>query len=661
MTFTWTDAETALASALDGYESRAEQTRLAITIEKALREGKHLLAQAGTGTGKSFAGLIPAIAHATATGLPVVVSTATKALQSQYIRDLSFLQRVILQELGLRFEFAILKGRGNYVCHAKLAESPDVEGIDALREELESNPAHDGDFENLLARIDPRDKPKLTSSADECPGKKECIFGEICFAEAAKQRAHESQIVVANHALVGKDLQVREMSRNIDGESTASILPMDLGAVFFDEGHEVEQYMTNALGSEITSRSITSITHEAANFLDDPKLVEPVNAAATKLFFALEQFRDRQRNKTLDARALLKHEEEFFGLVEALRSLKEDVARVSVHGDDRKAQKRKRITKRVSGLTTRLVDLITVEDGQLVRWVEEDTSARGNGPKGAILKYAPLHVGAFLKRNLWDQIPAVLLSATLSTTPNDFSYITERLGLVKPEGFDAGTPFDYPKQARIFIPEGFDPNDTGKWRVQVQSHSLELIRAAGGRTLMLFTNREAMNMAHDALAEKIEDMGFRVLRQGDDTTPVLSKVFKEDETSVLFALKSFMTGFDVQGDSLRLVIIDKLPYENPKDVIWKARCELVDKTARNWNDKSFMAMTIPAMLLTLLQAVGRLIRSKSDEGLVAIFDSRVFAPKGYARVIQKALPPAKVVRTKQDAVAYLEELKSRRG
>jgi ATP-dependent DNA helicase DinG len=256
----------------------------------------------------------------------------------------------------------------------------------------------------------------------------------------------------------------------------------------------------------------------------------------------------------------------------------------------------------------------------------------------------------------------VLLSATLAVG-RDFSYIAERLGLGRDySSFDAGTPFDYPKQSALFVPENFDPSPKNamKWRGQVAATIPELIRAAGGRALLLFTSTSAMNDAYMATRDAIEGMGCQVLKQGDRPNRALSDEFKKDETSVLFALKSFMTGFDVPGDSLRLVIIDKMPFPNPSDVIFAARCAAVDRVARGWNDKAFMKISVPAMILTLLQAFGRLVRTASDEGMVVILDSRLIGSTGYAKVVRAAMPPARKVQTLADAKDYLGELSSRR-
>jgi Rad3-related DNA helicase len=300
----------------------------------------------------------------------------------------------------------------------------------------------------------------------------------------------------------------------------------------------------------------------------------------------------------------------------------------------------------------------------MVRWIEKaeyNGRARDQRPS-VILKYAPLHVGPFLAENLWTK-PAVLLSATLAVG-NDFSYIAERLGLGRQYGsFDAGTPFNYQKQAALFVPADYDPSprNAQKWRAQVAATIPELVRAAGGRALLLFTSTSAMNEAYAATKDAIEAIGCQVLKQGDKPNRALSDEFKADETSVLFALKSFMTGFDVQGDALRLVIIDKMPFAVPTDVIFAARCAAVDAVARSWNDKAFMKLSVPAMTLVLLQAFGRLIRSTTDEGLVAILDSRYRdKSKGYTAKIRNAMPPARPLGTLADATDYLKELSARR-
>lgn len=647
----WTEAEALLAQRLPGYESRPEQRRLAETIETALGDGEHLAAQAGTGTGKSLANLIPAIYRAKETGKAVIVSTATKALQSQYAgKDVPFLS----EHLDVDFTGVLLKGRSNYLCLAKLNElAPDsVFNQDALKQEMLTEDFV-GDIEDTITELDMRDKPKLTSSSDECPGKNDCPFGEICYAEKAKQRAAEADLVIVNHAMLATDLKIWEKT-----EGKVSVLP-EFGAVVVDEAHELEEYATSALGTEFTQKSLTGAAVEAANFVgkDAADAVSVLNARSAQLFKALERFLGRERTRSVDEHALLQHQDVLIGTLDAIEAIGTEVRDVRVFGDDKKAQRKKRLTRRFDSLAEKFREILLSEGDELVRWVERDDK------RGTILKTAPLHVGPFLRENLWSRVPGVLLSATLAVG-SDFSYITGRLGIDSYRSFDAGTPFNFPKQSALFVPGGFDPSgDKMGWQMKVQESMKQLITAAGGRALLLFTSNQAKEQAHQALAPYLRKQGLTVLKQGEQPNRVLTETFKNDETSVLFAVKSFMTGIDVQGDALRLVVIDKLPFAVPSDVINKARCDAIDDSINprdKWTKGSFTTLTVPSMALTLLQAFGRLIRTKQDEGLVAIFDSRLLTKK-YGKTMLKAMPPARRIQDLGDAVAYLDEVTERRA
>lgn len=650
----WLAAEKAFAQSMPGYEPRINQRNLAMAIEQNYADGGHLLAQAGTGTGKSLGGGVPAIDFAKRTGLPVVISTATKTLQDQYVRDFTRLQELFPE---LNFTFTVLKGRGNYACLAKVAEANDTDifGLKSLREELE-HPECSGDLDQLITEIAAADRRHLTSSSDECPGKSNCQFSADCFAEKAKNRAQTVNVIIVNHAMMIMDLKLREMTRDPEtGRSLVSVLPMNIAGYLIDEAHELEEYATNALGGEFSHGSLTSFASQVASLAGDPSVTAKTNGAAKALFDQLAEKLGRERTRAIDVDMLLDMEADFTTVLRTVQALKAVVRSVDVHGDDNKSMRRKRLIRRADALVARLEGFMLAEEDDIVRWVEKDDR------RGALLKFAPLHVGPFLAQNLWIK-PAVLLSATLAVG-NDFSYIAERLGLGRDyDSFDAGTPFDYPKQSALFVPENFDPSpkNSMKWRGQVAATIPELIRAAGGRTLLLFTSTSAMKEAYNSTRDAIEGMGLQVLMQGDRPNRALSDEFKRDETSVLFALKSFMTGFDVPGDALRLVIIDKMPFPNPSDVIFAARCAAVDRVARNWNSKSFMKISVPAMILTLLQAFGRLVRTTTDEGLVVILDSRLIGSTGYAKVVRAAMPNARKLRTLGEAREYLGELASRR-
>lgn len=631
----WNTAVETLATSLPNFEVRPQQQRLALAIEQNLTDEKILFAQAGTGTGKSFANLIPAISRALEIGQPVMVATATKALQDQYVRDLEFLQ----QHLDVEFSFTILKGRSNYACMAKVngLASNTVTNQDAIISELATSEF--GEIDGLTTEVAPMDRSKLVSSSDECPGKKECPFGAVCFAEFAKERAQTSTIVVTNHALLVMDRVVAAKG--------ASLLP-EFNTVMIDEAHEFEDYATSALGSQISQGTITSLASQIGNFVGDLEIVRPLNGSAVRLFTVLTSMLGRESNKPLDDRAILVLEEPVSEVMAALQGVLREVSYEDVEGNDKRRARQKQLVRRIESLNARLVDLLVAEESAMIRWIEAQD-------RGTVIMTAPLHVGPFLAQHLWEDRSAVLLSATLALG-KDFSYIANRLGIVDYDSYDAGTPFDYPNQAALFVPNGFDPTQGATWRSKCAATIGELVKAADGRALLLFTSRTAMNEAWSSTHAMIERSGYTVLRQGDKPNKALVAEFKSDKTSVLFALKSFMTGVDIQGDALRLVVIDKMPFPVPTDVIVAARAKAIDDASDgSWNQKAFMKMTVPMMALTLMQAFGRLIRTKQDRGVVVILDSRLHT-KGYGKSIMRMLPPARRVTDLGETVKYLEAL-----
>lgn len=650
---TWAEAEERFAESLPGYEPRAQQTRLALTIEQTLTDGERLLAQAGCGTGKSLAAMVPAIDFSLATGETVLVSTATKALQDQYAgKDAPFLA----QNLGKTFSFALLKGRSNYFCRQKASEVKPGQTVALtlrkVEEELDGNAKHTGDRGDFITDIDDLQWRDLSSTSEECPGKNDCPFGEVCFAEAAKTRAAHSNIVIVNHAMLLTDLKVKAATGG-----QASVLP-EYGAVLIDEAHELEEYATNALGSEFSVNSFRRLIQDCVGMTKDHSIGDDVQVAQMALWADLTPGR-------LDAQFLVDHEKEFTDLSKALSALSRKIKAHVVHGDDKARIKRDRIARRADSMAGTVMDLLLSGMDDLVRWVEVDER------KGSVLKHAPLSVAPFLANHLWSQtrrlpsgevvhedLPAVLTSATLAVGTN-FTFIAERLGLDRPRSFDAGSPFDFGKQAGLFIPDLPDPSQQEQaWQAACAATTSELIRAAGGRALLLFTSRRAMEASWIRLAPMLKGMNLTALKQGDRPNKQLAEDFQREETSVLFALKSFMTGVDFQGDSLRLVVIDRLPFAVPTDVIFKARCDALDRVARNkWVDGSFPRLSIPSMSLTLLQAFGRLIRTKTDRGVVAILDPRLLTKK-YGKDIVKILPDATRLHDLDSARSFLADIEA---
>jgi ATP-dependent DNA helicase DinG len=657
----WTAAKNAFAEALPGYESRLEQDRLATTIEDHLADGRALLAEAGCGTGKSFAYLIPLAFRSRETGKPSVVATATKALQAQIANnDGPFLQTVFPW-----LRLAVVKGRGNYVCQAKVnsKQTPDVPALHAVLTELAENPDHTGDFDDLRTEIRPQDRSLLGVVGEECPGKRECPFGETCFAERAKAAAQDAHVVVVNHSVLMRDTEIKLLSNG-----TAGMLP-HYGALAVDEAHELEEYATSALGVEFGQRGLDRLGDDVVVFLKDKDASTDLRRASRVLFERLTQVMGNTRDNTLRLTDELMMEvfSELEAVLKATSGLL-DAVRADRPEDDDRALAKKRIQRRVEGMQKRLFRVIMADGTEIVRWIERETRVfRGQKEVTIKLAFAPLHVGEYMRNHVWANVPPVLVSATLATGDRGFDYIAERLGVDDFDGFDAGSPFDFSRQSRVYIPKpkvlgGTFPNEPkdDSWGGRMIAEAGELIRAAGGRTLFAFTSRRSMDQAYEALLPTLRAMGLLVLRQGDAPTGQLAETFKANETAVLFGLKSFMTGFDAQGDTLRLVILDKMPFPVPSDVIYAARAEAIDAVKTGWSSGSFMMLSIPLMVLTFLQAFGRLIRTKQDEGLVAIFDPRLWS-KPYGKGILRALPEAGRIDNFAAAKAYLDELTARRG
>lgn len=644
---TFADAELVLADKLPGYAPRPQQQKLATAVEQLFfdMEVRQLLAQAGCGVGKSLASLIPAILS----GERVIYATATKALQEQIAgKDVPFLQ----ENLGVDFSFALLKGRSNYVCVSKMAEvtTAQLPNIERIREELADFDDHSGDFEHLANSVPEDRKYLLSMSSAECPGKSECPLAASCFAEKAKEIAKDAQVVVTNTAMLMTDLKLQEVS-----EGNVQMLG-DYSAVIIDEAHELPEIAAGAMADQLRRRGIENVISGAVGFVgehsgDTPATqVEKAAGAIESIFSHLEELAEGEQVE-LKMSELASNFESYVELVEVLRALYDIVhdTQVRVGNPTKESARQRRLLRRLVSMEARLTEFLT--STEIVRWIETETNRRRE--QITTLKWSPVDVGPFLTRNLWEKVPVALVSATLAVG-EDFSYIAETLGLQTPETLDVGTPFDYETQARLFVPGKDAPVPSGRtrpaWSVYAQAATRELIAAAGGGALLLYTSRREMQAAYEALAPVLEQAGHTVLMQGrHGTNKEIARVFSEDTHSVLFALKSFFTGVDFSGETCRLVVIDKLPFPVPSDIMFNARANLINKRAGA--DVSFKKLSIPMMTLPLVQGFGRLIRSTADRGVVAILDPRLVS-KGYGKGILKALPPAPMTHNLKDVAGF---------
>lgn len=649
---TFEDAERRLAETLDGYESRPPQQVLANAIEDALDTGKHVLAEAGCGTGKSLGALIPAILS----GKRVVYSTATKALQEQVAgKDLPFLKA----NLGVDFTFALLKGRSNYFCKAKAVDAdPRYVPVDKMLAELAADPNHSGDREHFTTvSVDEKDFRNVSATSEECPGKRKCPFGETCYAEGAKAKARAADVVVANHMLTFTDIKIREVTNG-----HGSMLG-DVDAYIFDEAHEIEEIATNAISDVVRESGVRKLGTEVQHFLmgtDHPQAEAIASDIQHTLARAWEAL-PKEDGATMTQAWFAENFEPIADLMDALQAAAEAVEETDAR-DRREEARRERLYTRCMNYRETFATAMMATDDALVRWIEHDDK------QNRLFKHAPLRVGPWLDAGIWSRkvvgsqteedpegepVTSALISATLSVG-GSFDYLLDRLGL-PPEStktLNVGTPFDFQTQAMLYTPPSNipSPKEKSAWMTVTPIITEQLIDASGGGALLLFTSRAAMKQAYEGLSPKLRAKGLRCLMQGEHgTNKEIARIFQDDEHSVLFALKSFFTGVDFGGDTCRLVVIDKLPFAVPTDVMFKARSEEVEKHG----GRSFSDLTIPMMTLTLLQGFGRLIRTKSDRGVVAILDSRLQSTP-YGRRIMQAMPDAPQVTDLAEVKAFYE-------
>jgi ATP-dependent DNA helicase DinG len=593
-------------------------------------------------TGKSFAALLPAIVS----GRRTIYSTATKALQDQLAnKDLPF-----LAEVFPGFTYAVLKGRSNYACYQKVSELDDP----ALKGEimrLLADPEFDGQRDHVPISLPIRDAdwPKMSSTAEDCPGKKQCSFGGVCKSEAAKEKSQRANIVVVNHALLVTDARVSAST----GGNVSMIGPYD--QLIIDESHELEEYVSGALETRLKARGILAFATELRNFsvrigtADVSDIIVDIESAVSALFDYLEVGRLRHY-------AIVENSIWFENLLSAIGRvtawISEDcndaISKAPSEDRDRLRLIRDRLSRRIVSMSAALVSIMMDDETATVRFVEEEFRQRTGKEK--VLVVTPVRVSEWLSTHFWNRVSPVLISATIGVG-GKADYLIDRLGLDATTRFvQAGSPFDFKRQARLYIPKDL-PNPSGstamQWSREATEQIRRLVELSRGRALLLFTSRREMDAAWLELVPTFDGWGYPCMKQGDASNGSLLERFKREESSVLFALRSFFTGVDIQGDSLSLVVINKLPFPVPTDPVFEARSEEIKR--RGGSD--FTELTVPMMTLPLQQAAGRLIRTVADRGVVAILDPRIVT-KGYGDTVRRSLPDMPMVHRLQDVEAF---------
>jgi ATP-dependent DNA helicase DinG len=597
-----------LEQVLPGYEARSEQAALAGEVETALASGEHLLAEAGTGTGKSLAYLIPALAS----GKRVVVSTATKALQEQLLtKDVP----TAAAALGREVQVAVLKGRQNYLCRHALhgyellggqlfARDDDAAAFDAMRDWIDSTET--GDRAELAVEPPEPVWAEIAVGADRCLGRR-CVFSSLCFSEAARERAAHAELIIVNHALYFADLGLRSRT------DAPAVLP-EHDAVVFDEAHRLEESAAAWLGGRISGPVVNRLLRDADRACREASVPAPgraldrVEGAARRLLAAVSPSAGRRRLREVPPEPVQTLEAGLAELAGALEGSCDELDAVAA---------------RALRLAADAAACLEIDANRVV-WAEPD-----------LLAWAPIDVGASLAELLWGAGPtAVLVSATL-TAGDDFGFVRERIGLRGgAREVAVGSPYDFRSQTLLYLPCGLpDPRTDGALD-RIVAEVGALCRISAGRALVLTSSYRAL----EAVAEGIRrTVPYEILVQGEAPRERLLERFRDEVASVLVATSTFWQGVDIPGESLSLLVIDKLPFAAPGDPLVEARCERISEQGGDW----FREYALPSAVLQLRQGFGRLIRSHADRGVVAILDPRL-ASRPYGRAFLESLPSCPV-------------------
>jgi ATP-dependent DNA helicase DinG len=630
------------------YEHRPGQIEMAEAVLRAFEQKHHLIVEAGTGTGKTLAYLVPAVAAACGSGARIVISTGTKNLQEQLMdKDIPFLQGV----LPAKFRAAVMKGRNNYAClhRIKQAESmPVLEGLDQIDQFDEvfrwSTQTETGDRAELSNL--PENLPfwrHIDARSDTCLGQK-CPDFDPCFITRMRQRAIDADVIVVNHHLFFADLALRN-------GAYGAVLP-DYAAVILDEAHQIEDVASEYFGSQVSNYQLDDLLRDVSYLKIEDREAE---RELTRVSARIQRFADLfwasfREGRGLEGRYALAargssptiREGAYYDDAQAeMPTDRPQDAGAPNHALDNALHRletaldilkdppadAENILRRARQLRFDLDFIVKAADKQFVYWLER----RG---RGVFLRASPIDVSGLLQDKLFEKVPTVILtSATLSSAGN-FRFIRERLGLDQGEEMIAESIFDFENQAVLYLPPQMPDPRSPQWGRAAADEVIKIVNATEGRAFVLSTSNAGMNELFERVASQID---YPCFVQGSSSKASLLKKFRETPNAVLFATASFWQGVDVRGEQLSCVIIDKLPFAVPSDPIIAARQRYIE----DQGGSSFYEYSVPQAIISLKQGLGRLIRSTTDRGVLAVLDPRL-RTKMYGQMFLKSLPPCRI-------------------
>lgn len=632
------------------YEFRRGQLEMAQAVERAFTDNRHLIVEAGTGTGKTLAYLLPALRAAAATGRRVIISTGTKNLQEQlFFKDVPFLESL----LG-PLRVCYMKGRANYLCRHKLfalRNQPILSGL----EEISQYQAI-AEWEKATGtgdRVEIEDLPeasllwsKLDARSEACLGQTCPDYGR-CFITEMRRRAAESDIVIVNHHLFFADLAIRQSS---GGAPDAGVLP-EAGIVIFDEAHELEDVASSYFGIGLSNLRFEELARDIESLLrGSGELKSEVVTAAqmirerSRLFFAALPTRSGigDRANFGEGRMPFTNREEFLeiqgdvylGVLNALHRMEGELERL------RNAEDAQPLRRRTGTVREQLKFLMESEDRNTVFWLER----RGGRQLSTHLQATPIDVSELLRELLFKNYPSVVLTSATLTVQGGFSHIRKRLGLDDARELVVPSHFKYDRQALLYLPPGMPDPREPNFQDEAARRIRRMLEITRGRAFCLFTSYQQMRELYERL---LVEVPFPLLLQGTAPRKTLLEEFRITPNAVLFGTSSFWQGVDVQGEALSCVIVDRLPFAVPTDPIVQARMRAIEEAG----GKPFFEYQVPSAVIALKQGFGRLIRSLDDRGVLMLLDPRLERQR-YGRVFLESLPPYRITQDITDVEAF---------